>query len=203
MGLNPWQLRTLGAIKRCRTAALGGHIDACDDCGNISISYNSCRNRHCPKCQGKNKEAWIQAREAELLPVPYFHLVFTLPAAINTLAMHEPKLVYDTLFEATWQTLVAFGKNKGLQMGMIAILHTWGQQLSLHPHLHCIVPGGGVDVNGHWKNLRQDGKFLFPVKALSKVFRAKYCEKLKVKSPYEYAKIRKELWNKSWAAAAR
>ena len=203
MGLNPWQLRTLGAIKRCRTAALGGHIDACDECGNISISYNSCRNRHCPKCQGKNKEAWIQAREAELLPVPYFHLVFTLPAAINTLAMHEPKLVYDTLFEATWQTLVAFGKNKGLQMGMIAILHTWGQQLSLHPHLHCIVPGGGVDVNGHWKNLRQDGKFLFPVKALSKVFRAKYCKRLKVKSPYEYAKIRNGLWNKSWVVFAK
>ena len=101
MGLNTWQLRTLSAIKKCRTSALGGHIDACDGCGNLSISYNSCRNRHCPKCQGSKREDWIQARESELLPVPYFHVVFTLPDSINSLAIHQPKLVYDTLFEAT------------------------------------------------------------------------------------------------------
>lgn len=135
LGLNTWQLRTLSAIRNCRTAALGGHIDACDACGNIRVSYNSCRNRHCPKCQGKNREDWIAKREAEFLPVPYFHVVFTLPDSINSLAIHEPKNVYDSLFEATWSTLQTFGKNRGMQMGMVAILHTWGQNLSLHPCL--------------------------------------------------------------------
>lgn len=203
IGLNNWQLRTLRAIKQCRTADMGGHIDSCDECGNLSISYNSCRNRHCPKCQGKNREEWINARESELLPVPYFHVVFTLPDGINTLAIHEPKLVYDTLFEAAWETLYAFGKNKELLMGMIAILHTWGQNLSLHPHLHCIVPGGGIDKDRNWKNMRSDGKFLFPVKALSKVFRAKYCQKISEKSPVHYAQIRQKLWEKNWVVFAK
>lgn len=160
-GLNTWQLRTLSALKKCRTAALGGHIDACDGCGNLSISYNSCRNRHCPKCQGNKREDWIQARSTELLPVPYFHVVFTLPSSINSLAIHQPKMVYDTLFEASWETLKTFGKAKEMQMGMIAVLHTWGQQLSLHPHLHCIVPGGGVDTNGKWKTVKSKAIFYF------------------------------------------
>ena len=203
LGLNAWQLRTISALRKCRTAQLGGHVDACDNCGNISISYNSCRNRHCPKCQGNNREDWIQARATELLPVPYFHVVFTLPDSINSLAMHQPKLVYDTLFEAAWETLKAFGKNKDMQMGMISVLHTWGQQLSLHPHLHCIVPGGGVDKNGLWKNSRTDGKFLFPVRALSKVFRAKYCQKLKAKLPIPYEHIRQDLWKKDWVVFAK
>ena len=202
-GLNTWQLRTLYAIKKCRTAELGGHIDACDDCGNLTISYNSCRNRHCPKCQGNKREDWIQARETELLPVPYFHVVFTLPDSINSLAIHSPKLVYDTLFEASWETLSTFGKTKEMQMGMIAVLHTWGQQLSLHPHLHCIVPGGGVNKDGQWQNSRTDGKFLFPVKALSKVFRAKYCQKLKEKEPIKYEQIRQALWQKPWVVFAK
>jgi hypothetical protein len=202
-GLNTWQLGTLSAIKKCRTSALGGHIDACDNCSSITISYNSCRNRHCPKCQGNKREDWIQARSTELLPVPYFHVVFTLPDSINSLAMHQPKIVYDALFEATWETLQSFGKAKEMQMGMIAVLHTWGQQLSLHPHLHCIVPGGGVDKNGQWQNSRTNGKFLFPVKALSKVFRAKYCEKLKAKNPIGYEQIRQELWQKPWVIFAK
>lgn len=201
--LNTWQFRTLYAIKKCRTAALGGHIDACDSCGTISISYNSCRNRHCPKCQGNKREEWIEKRETELLPVPYFHVVFTLPEAINSLAIHSPKLVYDTLFEASWETLKTFGKAKEMQMGMIAVLHTWGQQLSLHPHLHCIVPGGGLDKNGQWQNSRTHVKFLFSVKALSKVFRAKYCEKLKSKSPIQYEQIRQVLWQKEWVVFAK
>jgi len=203
LGLNVWQLRTLSVIRRCRTAALGGHVDACDSCGNISISYNSCRNRHCPKCQGKNREHWIQAREAELLPVPYFHVVFTLPEAINGLSLNAPKKVYDLLFEAAWETLRTFGKNKGVQTGMIAVLHTWGQNLSLHPHLHCIVPGGGIDKDGNWKNIRADGKFLFSVKALSKVFRGKYCDKLKKQMPDSYKAISKELWKKAWVVYAK
>jgi hypothetical protein len=203
IGLNAWQLRTLNAIKKCRTAALGGHIDACDECGNVSISYNSCRNRHCPKCQGKNREDWILKRETELLPVPYFHVVFTLPEAINPLTIHNQKLVYNTLFEATWQTLQQFGKNQGVQMGMIAVLHTWGQNLSLHPHLHCIVPCGGVDKNGRWKNISAEGKFLFHVKALTKVFRAKFCEKLQQQDAVQYQKIRAELWEKPWVVFAK
>jgi hypothetical protein len=203
LGLNTWQLRTLSAVRRCRTAALGGHIDACDNCGKISISYNSCRNRHCPKCQGKNREDWIQARQSELLPVPYFHVVFTLPDSLNSLAMQDPRLVYDILFESAWETLKTFGKGKETQTGMIAVLHTWGQNLNLHPHLHCIVPGGGVDKNGKWQNLRGDGKFLFSVKALSKVFRAKYCEKLKEKSPDNYTRVKKQLWEKQWVVFAK
>jgi hypothetical protein len=202
-GLNTWQLRTLSALKKCRTAELGGHIDACDSCGNLTISYNSCRNGHCPKCQDNKREDWIQARSSELLPVPYFHVVFTLPDSINSLAIYEPKIVYDTLFEATWETLQQFGKAKKMQMGMIAVLHTWGQQLSLHPHLHCIVPGGGINKEGEWQNSRTDGKFLFPVKALSKVFRAKYCQKLKEKEPVKYEQIRQELWQKPWVVFAK
>ena len=203
IGLNTWQLRTLKAIKQCRTAALGGHIDACDSCGNVTISYNSCRNRHCPKCQGANREDWIRERASELLPVPYFHVVFTLPDAINGLVLHEPKLVYDTLFEAAWATIQKFAQRQGLHMGMIAVLHTWGQNLSLHPHLHCIVPGGGVNAHGAWQNIRADGKFLFSVKALSKVFRGKYCEKLKIKNARQYAAIRQGLWQQPWVVFAK
>ena len=203
MELNSWQLRTLYLIKKCRTAALGGHIDSCDDCGNLTISYNSCRNRHCPKCQGKNREDWINARAGELLPVPYFHVVFTLPQSLNSLAIHNPRLVYGVLFEVVWETLAQFGKNQGVQMAMIAVLHTWGQNLSLHPHLHCIVPGGGIDKEGNWKNIRTDGKYLFSVKALSKVFRAKYCQKLKSKEPIQYQQIRQELWKKPWGVFAK
>lgn len=203
LGLNTWQLRTLSAVRRCRTAALGGHIDACEDCGAIKISYNSCRNRHCPKCQGKNRDDWILARMSELLPVPYFHVVFTLPDSINSLAMQHPKLVYDILFESAWATLKAFGKKRTLQTGMIAVLHTWGQNLCLHPHLHCIVPGGGVDKDGGWVNIRSDGKFLYPVKALSKVYRAKFCDALKALNPDNYTKVKKDLWSKQWVVFAK
>ena len=143
---NSWQVRTLRAIKDCRTMALGGHVDECDGCGHVKISYNSCRNRHCPKCQGHKKVQWVEARTSELLPVPYFHVVFTLPDELNTLALHQPKIVYDALFKAAWQTIEAFtGKNN--KPGMISILHTWGQNLSLHPHVHCIIPGGFVTPN--------------------------------------------------------
>lgn len=202
LGFNTWQLRTLSAIRRCRTAALGGHVDACDGCGNISISYNSCRNRHCPKCQGHQREEWIQAREQELLPVPYFHLVCTLPSELNPLSIHKPKAIYDILYEASWETLSQFGKTVGVQMGMIAILHTWGQNLSLHPHLHCIVPGGGIDKNGEWKNIRSDGKYLFCVKSLSKVFRAKYVSKLRARDLGDQL-LYDSLFKKNWVVYAK
>lgn len=172
--------KTLRAIGACRTSVLGGHVDACGSCGNISISYNSCRNRHCPKCQGHKREQWIRARERELLPCTYYHVVFTLPQELNPLALHRPKVVYDTLFRAAWETLGQFGRTQGLQLGMVAVLHTWGQNLSLHPHLHCIVPGGGIDSNGRWKRTVRSDRYLFPVKALSKVFRAKYVSLLRM-----------------------
>lgn len=204
--LNSWQLRTLSAIKRCRTAGLGGHIDSCSSCGYIQISYNSCRNRHCPKCQGNKTEQWIQKRQSELLPVAYYHVVFTIPATLNVYALQYPKELYSILFKASWQTIEAFSKDKkwvAAKMGMIAILHTWGQNMSLHPHLHCIVPGGGVNKQGKWKTAKavqsaKASKILFPVKAMSVVFRGKYVALLKKELPqipYEfYPKLYKHKW---------
>ena len=204
--INSWQLRTLGAVKRCRTAEMGGHVDACTQCNTIRISYNSCRNRHCPKCQGKKREQWIENREKELLPVPYFHVVFTLPSELNTLAMHKPALVYNTLFDTAWDTIQTFGydpKHLGAKTGMICILHTWGQTLSLHPHLHCIVPGGGMSANGKWKTARNKGKYLFPVKAMSKVFRAKFVQGIKKKYPDMDKNLVNDLFKKNWVVYAK
>jgi len=187
---NSWKLRTLYAIRRCRTAAMGGHIDRCDhpSCGKLHLSYNSCRNRHCPKCQGHQREQWIQQREAELLKVPYFHVVFTLPDHLNALSVEHPKEVYAILFKTAWQVIKGFGTNPkflGATPGMVAVLHSWGQNLSLHPHLHCIVPGGGITGSGKWKPIQNKGKpgsrkvrYLFPVKAMGKVFRAKFLHAL-------------------------
>ena len=180
--LNTWQLRTLSALSKCRTSALGGHIDGCTNCGNVRISYNSCRNRHCPKCQGNEREEWIQAREKELLPVAYFHVVFTLPAELNALCMQYPRMMYASLFDAAWDTINTFSKDEkhlGATTGMISIMHTWGQQLTLHPHLHCIIPAGGLTKQGQWKHCKTKGNYLFPVKALSLVYRAKYIARLR------------------------
>ncbi|SFH42240.1 IS91 family transposase [Pontibacter chinhatensis] len=205
-GINSWQLRTLAAIMRCRTRQMGGHVDACTGCGQVRVSYNSCRNRHCPKCQGRKREQWIQAREQELLPVPYFHVVFTLPDTLNQLALHQPRLVYDTLFEAAWQTLLAFAtdtKHLGARPGMVAVLHTWGQTLSLHPHLHCIVPGGGLTKHGRWRGARGKGKYLFPVKAMSRVYRATYVRVLKEKLPQVDKELISGLFKKEWVVYAK
>ena len=180
--LNTWQLRTLDALRRCRTASLGGHVDLCTSCAHVRISYNSCRNRHCPKCQQIQRERWIQAREAELLPATYFHVVFTLPESLNRLCLYEPAKMYKLLFDTTWSVIRSFShdeKHLGADTGMISILHTWGQNLSLHPHIHCIVPGGGITHAGHWKQVRSHGKFLFPVKAMSSVFRARFVTALR------------------------
>lgn len=180
--LNSWQLRTLDAIARCRTASLGGHVDACSACGTVRISYNSCRNRHCPKCQCVARERWIDAREADLLPVPYFHVVFTLPDTLGGLCMAYPRELYDLLFAVSWEVLRTFARDEkhlGAQTGMFAILHTWGQTLTLHPHLHCVVPAGGWTKAGNWKHARAKGRFLFPVKAMSKVYRARFVAALR------------------------
>lgn len=177
-----FHLRTLHAIEHCRTMAMGGHVDSCDACGHIRVSYNSCRNRHCPKCQSTQRERWIISREQDLLPVSYFHIVFTLPESLNQLCARYPVIMYNTLFHAAWETIQAFSidpKHLGAEPGMISILHTWGQQLWFHPHLHCIVAGGGINRQGKWKQAKSDGKFLFPVKAMSRVFRGKFMEKLR------------------------
>ena len=217
--INSFQLRTLSVLKRCRTADLGGHIDACTDCGEIRVSYNSCRNRHCPKCQGKNREEWIKKREEELLPVPYFHVVFTLPHLLNPLAIYKPKDVYNSLFEAGWLTIKKFGADHkwlGAETGMICILHTWGQQLTLHPHLHCIVPGGGLTLNPSKKKRRIKGKrvrrwktpkkskdkYLFCVKAMSIAFRGIFMEKLKEKIPLDKQLVN-DLYKYEWVVYAK
>jgi len=209
-GTNAWQRRTLYALTRCRTAAMGGHIDQCNNpsCAKLHISYNSCRNRHCPKCQGHLSVLWMQKRQEALLNTSYFHVVFTLPHTLNPLALSQPKAVYGSLFKAAWATLQGFAANPkflGAKTGMTAVLHTWGQNLSLHPHLHCIVPAGGITVKGKWKNSKSKGtsagsaraKYLFPVKALSKVFRAKYVDLLSQEITLSKA-TRNQLFAKPW-----
>ena len=203
IGLNSHQRRHLSALRNCRTAALGGHVDACTECGTLRVSYNSCRNRHCPKCQGNKREEWIQARNSELLPVPYFHLVFTLPKELNALCLSHSKEMYGLLFKSAWETLSLFSVNEShVTTGMIAVLHTWGQNMSLHPHLHCIVPGGGITKSGQWRNIRTDGKFLFSVKALSKVFRAKYVALLR-KAAITSNETINPLFSKPWVVYAK
>jgi hypothetical protein len=171
-------LRTLSAIERCRTAELGGHINVCTDCGSSKISYNSCRNRHCPKCGGLARELWIEDRKRELLPVRYQHIVFTIPEEFNDFCRYNPNFCYSLLFRSAWKTLDTFAKDKkwlGANAGASMVLHTWGQNLMLHPHVHAIVPSGGIDGYGNWISPKKGhGKtgFLFPVKAMSKVFRA-------------------------------
>jgi hypothetical protein len=204
--LNSWQWHTLHTVRRCRTAEMGGHIDACDQCGFLRISYNSCRNRHCPKCQGQQREAWMEARQADLLPVPYFHVVFTLPETINRICLYRPAMVYNLLFNAAWDTLQTFAADEkylGAVTGMISILHTWGQTLSLHPHLHCIVPAGGLTKNAVWKFTRNNGKFLFPVKALSTVFRARFVAGLRKVLPDEPKSFFDSLFKNDWVAYAK
>ena len=175
------QRQVLRAVMNCRTAALGGHVEACDRCDHRRIAYNSCRNRHCPKCQGPACARWMQARAAELLPVPYFHLVFTLPAALSPLALQNPRILYGLLFQAASQTLLevaADSRHLGAEIGFLAVLHTWGQNLMHHPHLHCVVPGGGISPSGRqWIRGRKD--FFLPVRVLSRVFRGKFIAGLK------------------------
>ena len=175
---NSWKRRTLYALAKCRTSAMGGHIDRCDNpkCNKLHLSYNSCRNRHCPKCQGHLQQKGVQEREKDLLNTSYCHTVFTLPDKLNGLALEQPRLLYALLFKTTWQVVKGFAANPklmGAHNGMIAVLHTWGQNLSLHPHLHCIIPSGGLTRSQKWKEGKGKGKYLFPVKAMSKVFRAK------------------------------
>src|SRR3954451_22371623 len=174
--LRPEQRRALGDIAACRTAALGGHVEECDRCGHRQIAYNSCRNRHCPKCQATAAAQWMEAREAELLPVEYFHVVFTLPALLGPIALQNPREVYGILFRAAAEALqqIAAGpKHLGADIGFLALLHTWGQNLEHHPHVHCVVPGGGLSPDGsRW--IACPPRFFLPVRVLSRVFRGKF-----------------------------
>jgi Transposase zinc-binding domain/Putative transposase len=174
--LSSEQRRVLKDIAVCRTAALGGHAEACDQCGHQRIAYNSCRNRHCPKCQANAAAQWMKAREAELLPVEYFHVVFTLPSALGPIALQNQREVYGLLFRAaaeTLQQIAADPEHLGAEIGILAILHTWGQNLQHHPHVHCVVPGGGLALDGsRWIACRPG--FFLPVRVLSRVFRGKF-----------------------------
>ena len=174
------QRRVMTAIEICRTAALGGHVERCEDCAHTRIAYNSCRNRHCPKCQWRAAERWLTAREADLLPAPYFHVVFTLPAEVGAIAYQNKAAVYGLLFKAaarTLTTIAADPKHLGAEIGLTAVLHTWGQNLDHHPHVHCIVPGGGISPDGErWISCRPG--FFLPVRVLSRLFRRLFLDGL-------------------------
>lgn len=174
------QLKVMSAIEHCRTAAMGGHVEACTDCGHWRIAYNSCRNRHCPRCQGAAARTWLAAREADLLPVGYFHVVFTLPVEVAAIAFHNKALIYDLLFQAaseTMMTIAADPRHLGARIGITAVLHTWGSAMTYHPHVHMIVPGGGVSCDGtRWISSRL--AFLLPVRVLGALFRRLFLARL-------------------------
>jgi hypothetical protein len=174
------QLKVMSAIESCRTAALGGHVARCEKCSHMQIAYNSCRNRHCPKCQGAAAKQWLAEREADLLPVPYYHVVFTLPAPIGDIAYQNKTAIYDILFKAASETLITIAadpKHLGARIGLTCVLHTWGSALTHHPHVHIIVPGGGISLDGkRWASCRPG--FFLPVRVLSRLFRRLFLEKL-------------------------
>lgn len=189
------QRKVMFAVEACRTSILGGHVDSCDNCHHKRISYNSCRNRHCPKCQNLNKEKWIEKLSCNLLPVKYFHIVFTIPSELNRLCLVNQKVMYDILFHAASQTILTLAKDKnhlGVLSGLVAVLHTWGQNLMDHPHLHTLVPAGGwSDWNGYWKNSKKN--FFIHVKVLSKVFRGKFLAALRSAYKNEELKFEGEI----------
>jgi putative transposase/transposase-like zinc-binding protein len=187
--LSPEQRRVISAIERCRTAALGGHVEQCDACGHQRIAYNSCRNRHCPKCQSLAKARWLQARLDDLLPVEYFHVVFTLPEQLAAVALQNKRVVYNLLFAAASETLrkiAADPRHLGADIGFLAVLHTWDQTLRHHPHLHCVVPGGGLSLDGKcWRSCRRG--FFLPVNVLARLFRRHFLQGLE--RAYERGKL--------------
>lgn len=207
---NSYLLRHLYAIKSCRTEALGGELYVCDDCGRYHKRYYSCRNRNCPTCQRTQAYRWIEDRNSELLPTTYFHCVFTVPDAINEWFVTHPRQMYKILFDASWYTLDTLGwdhKYLGAQIGGIAVLHSWGQNLSLHPHIHFIVPGGGIDLRGKWRETKSKGRFLFPVKVMSIIFRARFMklwtEWITISSKHLDASCKQSLVSKDWVVFSK
>lgn len=215
------QLTVLRAISRCRTAALGGHLDTCSRCGHQAISFNSCRNRHCPKCQAQARQRWLAARQKEVLGLPYFHVVFTLPHDLNPLCQYNPRILYGLLFRAVAATLLevaADPQHLGGEIGFLSILHTWGQNLLLHPHLHCVVPAGGMAPDHtHW--VRPRYPFFLPVKVLNRVFRGKFMAGLRqayrrhklcfrgpiatLEDPQHFASFLRTLFRQNWVVYAK
>jgi hypothetical protein len=213
--------KVLDAIVRCRTAALGGHRDQCVGCGHQAISFNSCRNRHCPKCQGNARAKWLAARSAELLPVPYFHVVFTLPHELSALVLQNKRLLYDLLYRTSAATMLELArdpKHLGADIGFLGVLHTWGQSLEYHPHIHYIVPAGGLALDGsNW--IDSSRRFFLPVHALSRVFRGKFCEQLRelfqqdrlqfhasleqLASPGAFSNFLRQLFRQDWVVYAK
>lgn len=177
------QHKVIDCIKLCKTEKLGYNVQACEDCGSIQTHYNSCSNRHCPNCQAINKDRWILAKQNDVLPVKYHHTVFTIPAELRTLFLFNKKLLYNLLFKCAWETIESFSKDPRnrieAKMGMIAIMHTWKQNLDYHPHLHCIIPSGGITVNNKWKSSPTSGDYLFNAEALALTFRGKFLWYLK------------------------
>ena len=201
---NSFITRTLDALQKCRTSALGGHKERCDCCRGERISYNSCRNRHCPKCQAAKQAFWVEDRMKDALGVKYFHVVFTVPHELNALCMTDSAWFYNAMFQCVWQTLQGFGySHYGVESGAICVLHTWGQNLSFHPHIHCLVPAAGLTLKGDLKRITKQGKFLYPVEMLSAVFRGKLLGKMKrhlseLGQLNEYQSLLDRLWRKSW-----
>jgi hypothetical protein len=213
--------KVMDAIVRCRTAALGGHRDRCSGCGHQAISYNSCRNRHCPKCQGNARPRWLAARSAELLPVPYFHIVFTLPHELSALVLQNKRLLCDLLFRTSAATLLEVArdpKHLGADIGLLSVLHTWGQNLQHHPHVHCVVPAGGLALDGsRW--VAASSRFFLPVRVLSRVFRGKFTAELKqlllqdklqfhgslkeLAAPERFQRLLRQLFTKDWVVYAK
>lgn len=178
--LTSLQLKVLGKISSCRTASLGGHEEACDNCGTLRYSYNSCGDRHCPKCQAAKQAFWVGELIQKTLPVKHYHIVFTVAHQLNAICLHNGRMYYDLLFAAVWHTLRSFGYSHfGTESGAVAVLHTWGQNLSLHPHIHCLVPAAGYTLNGQWKNIGHSGNFLYPVHQLSEAFKGKFLDSIK------------------------
>jgi len=207
-GISKHQLKVLRALACCRTPEMGGSAMVCQHCGSVHYVLHSCRNRHCPRCQGIDKELWVEARKQELLPVKYFHVVFTVPHELLELFRFNREVMYKLLFEKSWETLCLFSKDPkllGAQPGAIAILHTWDQQLRFHPHVHLIIPAGGIDKNGKWKNSKQNGDFLFDVKQMSAKYSARFAKKLrKLKQQRKIKKfVPRDLIKKPWVVYAK
>lgn len=205
-----YKQKVLRDIANCRTAYFGGHKYQCQDCGQTRIQYNSCGNRHCPKCQHLERERWVRLREADLLPVKYYHVVFTVPHQLNSLFLKHQKQMYNLLFTTAWSVISSFAndpKHLGAKTAMTSVLHTWGQNMSFHPHLHCIVPEGGIAKDGKWKNGRGKGKYLYPVKAMSVVFRARFLEGCKAIAQKESFNLEQStidlLFNQPWVVYAK
>ena len=212
--LTPGQGKVLRDVTACRTAALGGHLDVCDTCGYSEPSYNSCRNRHCPKCQATAQARWIEERKGRILPTPYFHVVFTLPALLRPLALRNPRVIFDLLFAAASSTLLDLGRDEqrlGATLGLTAVLHTWTRELHYHPHLHTVVTGGGL-APGDDRWIAGRRRYLFPVKVLSRLFRGKFLAALERKyrggrlqtdADVDFAAILSELYRHEWVVFAK